>query len=200
MKDIMGTARLTEHTRITPKSARMIYQKAIITNIYGNLRNSNTAQSGENRMWKKEKQRHSLARQGVITNQFGQIDKPARWSDKRMEDWLEQHNILDGTVFELNASYGYYELWANGRRLDAGSLQDIYKAWIKYRFSDKAKPHPGGHSVSAPVKINSEWVIKWMTNGKRDERKTNYTDDKDDAYGTYELMKKEAESMNTKGR
>lgn len=55
-----------------------------------------------------------------------------------------------------------------------------------------------GHSISKPVKIGNEWVVKWMTNGKRDENKTYYTDDEKDAFDTYKLMLKQAEKENGK--
>ncbi len=54
------------------------------------------------------------------------------------------------------------------------------------------------HSISKPVRIpqTNEWVVKWMTNGKRDENKTYYTDDKQDAFDTYKIMVKHAEEEN----
>ena len=56
------------------------------------------------------------------------------------------------------------------------------------------------HVISKPVKDTStgEWVVKWMTNGKRDERKTYYTDDLKDAQDTALQMQKHASEMNKK--
>jgi hypothetical protein len=65
--------------------------------------------------------------------------KAARWSMNKMEQFLAQKNEEDGTAFELGGAYGNYELWANGNRLEAGSLDDVYQAWIKNRFNEKYK-------------------------------------------------------------
>lgn len=56
------------------------------------------------------------------------------------------------------------------------------------------------HVISKPVKDTStgELVVKWMTNGKRDERKTYYTDDLKDAQDTALQMQKHASEMNKK--
>jgi hypothetical protein len=50
------------------------------------------------------------------------------------------------------------------------------------------------HVISKPVKKveTGEWVVKWMTNGKRDENKTYYTNDEKDAWDTYNQMVKNA--------
>lgn len=52
----------------------------------------------------------------------------------------------------------------------------------------KINENNGIHKISKPVKIGDEWVVKWMTNGKRDENKTYYTDDRKDAFDTYAAM------------
>ena len=56
------------------------------------------------------------------------------------------------------------------------------------------------HIISKPVKDTStgEWVVKWMTNGKRDEQKTYYTDDLKDAQDTAVQMQQHADEMNKK--
>ena len=56
------------------------------------------------------------------------------------------------------------------------------------------------HVISKPVKDTStgEWVVKWMTDGKRDEDKTYYTDDLKDAQDTAKVMAKHAEELNSK--
>lgn len=59
-------------------------------------------------------------------------------------------------------------------------------------------PNRRGHTISRPVKVGDEWVVKWMTDGKRDEGKTYYTDDRDDAFSTYDYMLKRAEEENKK--
>jgi hypothetical protein len=58
------------------------------------------------------------------------------------------------------------------------------------------------HSISKPVRNpeTNEWVVKWITNGKRDENKTYYTDDKKDAFDTYEQMIRNAQQMNIAGK
>jgi hypothetical protein len=55
------------------------------------------------------------------------------------------------------------------------------------------------HIISKPVKDHStgEWVVKWMTNGKRDEDKTYYTDDKQDAIDTAKHMTQKAAEFNS---
>ena len=55
------------------------------------------------------------------------------------------------------------------------------------------------HVISKPVKNIStgEWVVKWMTNGKRDEDKTYYTDDLKDAQDTAIQMQKHANELNS---
>jgi hypothetical protein len=53
------------------------------------------------------------------------------------------------------------------------------------------------HSVSKPVKDSSgEWVVKWMTNGKRDEKKTYYTNSVEDAQKTAAKMSADAKKLN----
>ena len=53
-----------------------------------------------------------------------------------------------------------------------------------------------GNKVLKPVKKGDEWVVKWYVNGKRDENRDYYTDDKKDAYDTYAKMLKHAEEEN----
>lgn len=45
--------------------------------------------------------------------------------------------------------------------------------------------------VGQPRKVDGEWVVPVFINGKRDEDKTYYTDDREDAFATFELMKKQ---------
>jgi len=54
------------------------------------------------------------------------------------------------------------------------------------------------HIISKPVKDVStgEWVVKWMTDGKRDENKTYYTDDLKDAQDTSIVMSRNAAELN----
>ena len=58
------------------------------------------------------------------------------------------------------------------------------------------------HYVSKPLRIpeTKEWIVKWITDGKRDENKTYYTDDQKDAIDTYNQMVKAAQSMNASGK
>lgn len=56
-----------------------------------------------------------------------------------------------------------------------------------------------GHQISKPVKKGDEYVVKWMIDGKRDEGKTYYTDDKKDANDTYLTMLKQAAELNQRG-
>lgn len=55
------------------------------------------------------------------------------------------------------------------------------------------------NQVWKPIKKGDEYVVRWTTNGKTDENKTYYTDDKDDANSTYAMMLKNAEELNKKG-
>lgn len=54
------------------------------------------------------------------------------------------------------------------------------------------------HVVKKPVKNTetNEWVVKWYVDGKYDEDKTYYTDDKSDAEDTYKDMVDRANKMN----
>lgn len=56
------------------------------------------------------------------------------------------------------------------------------------------------HTISKPVKDTNtgEWVVKWMTNGKRDEDKTYYTDDLKDAQDTAKHLQQRAAELNSK--
>lgn len=56
-----------------------------------------------------------------------------------------------------------------------------------------------GHQVFKPVKKNEEWIVRWTYNGKTQPNYSYYTDNKNDAVNTYELMLRNAESMNRKG-
>lgn len=53
-----------------------------------------------------------------------------------------------------------------------------------------------GHQVFKPVKRGEEYVVRWATDGKTDEGKTYYTDDREDANGTYREMIKQADELN----
>lgn len=80
----------------------------------------------------------------------------------------------------------------------------VFDAIIEYirRIKDIKKNTKMVHSISKPVRKpdTNEWVVKWMTNGRRDENKTYYTDDKQDAFDTYEQMVKNANDMNKYGK
>ena len=67
----------------------------------------------------------------------GASKKTAKWSQTQMEEHLAEKNAEDGTEFELQGAYGNYELWAKGDRIEAGSLEDVYQAWIKNRLKEK---------------------------------------------------------------
>lgn len=56
-----------------------------------------------------------------------------------------------------------------------------------------------GHQILKPVKKGDEYVVKWLTNGKRNEQSTYYTDDKEDANATYLRMIKQADELNAHG-
>ena len=77
----------------------------------------------------------------------------------------------------------------NGGKLGSDSRKDNLK-------EDKVI-----HSISKPVKDAStgEWVVKWMTNGKRDEDKTYYANDLKDAQDTATEMQKAADKLNRQG-
>jgi len=60
-----------------------------------------------------------------------------RMTAKQMKDRMLSGIESDGSAFELGGAYGNYELWANGNRLEAGSMKDVYNAWIKNRFNPK---------------------------------------------------------------
>lgn len=55
-----------------------------------------------------------------------------------LENLIAENNAKYGTRFSLGGAYGNWELWSDGKeRLDAGSKDDIYKTFIKYRFNEK---------------------------------------------------------------
>lgn len=56
---------------------------------------------------------------------------------KELEDKLKKANETDNSAFELRGAYNNCELWANGNRLEAGSVKDCYNSWIKNRFKQK---------------------------------------------------------------
>lgn len=58
-----------------------------------------------------------------------------------------------------------------------------------------------GHQVTKPTKNREtgEWVVKWFTDGKKDESKTYYTDDQKDANDTYLAMSRQAAELNKQG-
>jgi len=59
-----------------------------------------------------------------------------------IEERILSDNRTLGTDFSIERQYGNWELWANGRRLEAGTPREIYQAWIKHRFTEKAKKNP----------------------------------------------------------
>lgn len=63
--------------------------------------------------------------------------KEANMSSSEMKQRMLDGIQKDGTAFEIRGAYGNCELWANGTRLEAGSVKDCYNAWIKYRFNPK---------------------------------------------------------------
>jgi len=73
-----------------------------------------------------------------------------------------------------------------------------YKSHKQENVNEIGYPIKINHTISKPVKKKDteEWIVKWMTNGKRDENKTYYTTDKEDAWVTYQQMVKHAEEAN----
>jgi hypothetical protein len=73
---------------------------------------------------------------------------------------------------------------------------------IKQNINEIAFASHTFHTISRPVKnrqiSDNEWIVKWMTNGKRDEDKTYYTDDEEDAWDSYRDMVKWANQENLK--
>lgn len=70
---------------------------------------------------------------------------------------------IKGTAFELRGAYGNYELWANDTRLEAGSIKDVYNAWIKYRFNPKYQMESVEKLVESGI---SKILKKVLTEGK----------------------------------
>lgn len=63
---------------------------------------------------------------------------------KELQEKLDKNNTEYGTSFSLGGSYGNCELWAKDKnggdnRLEAGSVDDCYNTWVKYRFNEKYK-------------------------------------------------------------
>jgi hypothetical protein len=75
-------------------------------------------------------------------------------SAKEMKDRMLAAIEEDGTAFELRRAYGYYELWANDDRIEAGNMKDVYNAWIKYRFKEKYSKKTNELQESAIRKIH----------------------------------------------
>ena len=137
---------------------------------------------------------------------------------------LEDDSMIDDIASEvLNGGYNYYAIQKiNGyekpsynsfhpeddqeigdyERYGADQPEPQYEAFKKLksivREALKEEFNKVQHTISNPVKDSStgEWIIKWMTNGKRDENKTYYTNDKQDAINTAIKMRKQAEEMN----
>lgn len=72
------------------------------------------------------------------------------------------------------------------------------KSWESVWQSHGPKEFQLGHQVFKPVKKDDEYVVRWTIDGKRNEGRTYYTDDKKDAYDTYDLMVKQAVELNKK--
>lgn len=98
-----------------------------------------------------------------------------RWSQNKMEAFLAEKNEKDGTAFELGGSYGNWELWANGNRLEAGSFDDVYQAWIANRFKEKyrretpsAQPPPKteGSRYSRSILKEKKGEIEFLPEGE----------------------------------
>lgn len=68
--------------------------------------------------------------------------------------------------------------------------------------SDTPAPSPTpkrkGHRVFAPVGKQGEWIVRYTIDGKTDEGKTYFTDDKEDARDTYAYMLRIAAAENEK--
>jgi hypothetical protein len=75
------------------------------------------------------------------------------------------------------------------------------KTWESVWHSVGPKVINLGHQVTKPTKNRDtgEWVVKWFTDGKKDESKTYYTDDQKDANDTYLRMLKNADELNKQG-
>jgi len=121
-----------------------------------------------------------------------------RWRVKFEENVSKRE--LKGIIKELVS-----EMWygskndAEGDETREGVLQDPFKV---HSSLSKMVSRPNKHVISKPVKDTStgEWVVKWMTNGKRDEGKTYYADDLNDANDTRNVMVKHADEMNRLGK
>lgn len=89
--------------------------------------------------------------------------------------------------------------WMKNKGYKSHKRQDEISLTPNARIPARMQPK---HYISKPMKSpdTGEWVVKWMTMGKRDENKTYYTDDQQDAIDTYNQMVKAAQSMNASGK
>jgi hypothetical protein len=78
------------------------------------------------------------------------------------------------------------------------TIQEVMQEEGKKTKAELIKLWGGPNWISSPVPsgVPNEFVVKWMVNGKRDENKCYYTDDKQDAQDTYLAMSKTAMEMN----
>jgi hypothetical protein len=78
------------------------------------------------------------------------------------------------------------------------TIQEVMQEEGKQTKAELIKLWGGPNWISSPVPsgVPNEFVVKWMVNGKRDENKCYYTDDKQDAQDTYLAMSKTAMEMN----
>jgi hypothetical protein len=73
-------------------------------------------------------------------------------------------------------------------------FDDDWRAYLELSSLEKPEENPqSGLRVGKPRKVDDEWVVPVYKDGKRDEAKTYYTPDKDDAYNTYSRMVREIE-------
>ena len=93
-------------------------------------------------------------------------------------------------IFELKQKYKGISHWDyEVVPAERSEWEKTYTATVKL----------GPNTISVPVKNSSgDWVVKWMVNRSRDDTRTYYTDDKQDALNTYTLMVKSAEEENKK--
>jgi len=101
---------------------------------------------------------------------------------------FDDENKVRNKIVQLKSKYKGITNW------DVDIVEPKVDTW-RYTRTQSENPI---NQVFKPVKKGDEYVVRWTINGKTDENKTYYTDDKDDANATYLMMVKNAEELNKK--
>ena len=91
---------------------------------------------------------------------------------------IDDNNTQYGTDFRIEQTYGGYDLWAGSNRIESGSKQDVYNAFVKNRFNEKYRTKNEAFGDSDKLKGKYQVTIKFTKGPLKGLTYTRIQDDK----------------------